>query len=176
MIDIPGEEIVICDGEVSGNRVLNRLVGLFKVERLRKDDLQNGRAEFIPDKFFFNARECSDFLKIMKSDFLRSIKKIRPDSTVEEYLATENKYNLCPVTRRIIQRYTSSQGPSLHGRRPFTNPPTAPSKGGVSTDLNKKATGPDIFISFSSEDESLARRVYETFCQSRGRNEVFFSS
>ena len=148
------KEVILCDGEIIGDRLVNRPVGLFEVERLNQM-FQNGVTEFIPDRFFYNARcYCGKDLKeVVVKECLPEIAPVRSPLEIKQWEGAERKYDLCPVTRNIMRRYLDISPPE------------------------KKVVGPagyQWFISFYHEDEPLAQRVYDHLRQIQA-GPVFFS-
>ena len=129
-------------------------VGLFEVERMNQM-FQEGVREFIPDRFFYNARcYCGKDLKeAVVKECLPEIAPVRSPQEIEQWQGAERKYDLCPVTRNIMRRYL-----------------------GISP-LEKKVVSPagyKYFISYYHEDEPLARRVYDHLRKIQA-GPVFFS-
>ncbi|MCX5893319.1 MAG: toll/interleukin-1 receptor domain-containing protein [Deltaproteobacteria bacterium] len=150
------EDDIICDGELIKDSLLNRPVGLFEINRLQSE-LKAGKTEFIPDRFFYNAKRYDDGFKIKRvivDEALPEIKHLRRPEQIQEYADTQDKYDLCPVTRRILGRYL--------GLRRSPIPSDFPT-----------ATGPaEFFISFSEKDENYARKVNK-FLRDRGKTTFF---
>jgi len=135
-----GEGCVLLDGEVAAGRLLDRPVGLFRVDRFN-DALRRGATEFRPDRFFHGGRpqEAGDFdrariafVEHCCADHLLS------DDELDAYRAEEHKYTLCPTTRGIVLRYLRTMG-------------EAPATGGDAL--------PDVFISCGGTDWQPADRV-----------------
>lgn len=151
-----GPEAVLCDGEVVQGQLLNRVVGLFEVEQFNRN-MAIGRAEFFPDRVFFSGRDRSgDNLQQVVGEYLESLESrgVWAKYTRPEWEAAEPKFGLCPVTDTLIRRYLGQVY-------------LEPQPDGV------PGSTPDVFLSFSSEDLDLARRVFD-FLQTSGRR-VFFS-
>lgn len=153
------DDVILCDGELYrnpfGTVLVNAPVGLFQVDRLNHQ-IEKGITEFIPDIFFFNAQlyKGEDFKNILFKEFLPYIRKICKlnHTEVKQFRKYKKKYNLCPVTQRIIQRYMSLQKARRSSRR-------------------KKF---DIFICYGGGDEKVAKKVHE-FLQKELNKEIFFS-
>jgi hypothetical protein len=146
------QDVVLCFGEIIGNKLVNTIVGLFQVEKFNRDVLP-GKTEFFPDFFFFNAKRyaSSKFQEVLYGEFIKHIRKLRSEEENNRFDSAKQKYNLCPVTRRIIKRYLS-----LRSEKP------------------EKAAGPyDVFISSSGEDVKLAAKVYK-FLDQKGIKAFFY--
>ncbi|HYW46824.1 MAG TPA: TIR domain-containing protein [Bryobacteraceae bacterium] len=145
-----GDGVVLCDGEIAGNRLLNRLVGLFRVDKLNR---RLDRNHFVPDRFFYDGEPYpgSEFQSLMKRRFLRDIAGVRPKSEVKRYEALPTKFDLCPVTRGLVRRYHQCAAPDQ------------PPPGKI-----------DVFISFGRGDDKLAGQVADKIIETCGRR-VFFS-
>lgn len=152
------ENVVLCDGEIlrqKTQQLLNRPVALFEVERFNSV-LADGAREFIPDHVFYSTgRYNSGAL----SKLAKTLLQVRAKKERRQYEATEYKFDLCPVTRRIIQRYLDFET----GGRKKTHKIT----GGEYIPY-------DVFVSFASEDRKLAKKVYE-YLQKKAGKRVFFS-
>jgi len=149
-------EAIFCDGELRGDQLLNRVVGLFPVEIVLKE-LVAGQHHFTADHLFWNGERRSEDPRAVIEAFLRSRGSSwkQLDENLHKEAASHSPgdpFDLCPVTRTIIKR---------HSKLRDTDQPSPPS-----------ADPFDVFISFASEDRLLARRVFDhlsTNCR------VFFS-
>jgi hypothetical protein len=146
------EDVTLCDGEIIGDSLVNAPLGLFDVDRLNRE-VSDGGKEFLPDYFFYNARryEGKHLEHVITSDFLPHTDYFRIQAEIDAYQSTERKFDLCPVTRRIIERYLAVQSPV----------PVVPSG-----DF-------DVFISFATEDMQIARTVFQFL--RRRKIKAFFS-
>lgn len=144
------EQAVLCNGEVKVGRLLNTPVGLFKVEDLNVMAMSKSK-EFIPDKFFYNAKPYSGehLDSVIHEQCISDINPIRSRKERAAWDAAKLKYDLCPVTRRIIRRCIASQ-----------------------VLIGEEERICDVFISFNSEDKDIARKVYD-FLVDKGKK-VFF--
>jgi hypothetical protein len=143
----PRSNVVLCDGEQTRNFVLNRLVGLFEVDSLNEQLLDNTKPQsntFLPDFFFYggeDSRNHPEFLLDAKVEEMAShLAKMLVRSTKEwEYFVDCRKdgshFDLCPVARRIVKRYAAGRRSSHHNRRA------------------------KLFISYGGDDEKIAREV-----------------
>jgi hypothetical protein len=132
------EDAILLDGEIIGNTLQNTVVGLFEVDRLSRE-LKEDKGEYFPNYFFYNAEKCQieKFQEKILESF-NNIKYLRPEREITDYTTSEKKFDLCPVTKRIVKRYFSL--------------PTDPTP----TNCNF-----DVFISYGSEDVLLAKKVFE---------------
>jgi hypothetical protein len=144
-------DTVFFDGESWGRTVVNSPVGLFDVEKCNLM-VASGDTDFRPDIFFYNAARYDNGKQMIDNTVQRYVNRMakkRPYEIKKNYWAAQFKFDLCPVTRRIIQRY-------------------------ISTLIGKKTEGYDIFISFALEDKHIARRVYEYLTEHTDKR-IFFS-
>ncbi len=147
------EEAVLCDGEIVRGQLVNRPVGLFETTRFHRA-LRTDKREFMPDLFFYDAgcHKSSELERVIRKEFIPSLADCRTDDEMKGWRSAGKKYDLCPVTRRLVRR-CAAWGPAARGRR---------------------RTACDVFISFGSEDTRLARRVYD-FLGRKSAQRVFFS-
>ena len=95
------EDARVFDGEILNGRLLNRLVGLFRTDRLNPRD---GVLKFVPDKYFYDGvtYDGSAFEELMgeDDDFIHDLEEaqIRPDWQIQAWKDTVEKFDLCPVT------------------------------------------------------------------------------
>ena len=145
------EKTIFCDGEIIDGHLLDRVIGLFKV-----DEMNLKSTEFRPSIIFRSAtRMAGSKLDREIKRSIRAVYTIRTEKEREEFKRAKKRYDLCPVSRRIIQRYAELPRP--------VKPP-----------VQKSAEQVKIFISFADEDLSLATRVCE-FIEKRMGKVVFFS-
>ena len=142
------KEVILCDGEIIGDHLVNRPVGLFQVDRLNQM-FEDGATEFIPDRFFYNAMcYCGKHLKdTVKKECLPEIAPLRsPQEKAQwrEAAKDRREYDLVPVTRNLLRRYLK-----VTPHQPVSASPA---------DYQS-------FISFHHSDELLAKRVYERLGQ-----------
>jgi len=110
------ENISLFDGEVEtyydknkGKEVdiiINRVIGLFSVNDLIEKAKHNKNRYFIPDIIFFNGKkhDPKHLKRILYNEYFPSVKEL-PTVIPEEYKKEENKFDLCPITREIVNRY-----------------------------------------------------------------------
>ena len=100
------EHVLFLDGEVSSNQLVNRPIGLFEVNKMN-ELIQKGAQKFKPDFCFFNAK-CygSDKISWVINEFSHYIEDKRDSTERNVYAETKNKFDLCPVTRNILTRYS----------------------------------------------------------------------
>ncbi len=145
-------EAVFFDGEAWGESIINSPVGLFEVERFNRQ-VGAGSRRFLPDIFFYDGQchkaGARDIEKVVQEYFVPRMAKKRSYDVMGPFLAAAQKFDMCPVTRRIVQRYLST--------------------------LSERPTDQfDVFISFASEDQDIAQRVYDYFTK-HSEKRVFFS-
>jgi len=150
------QEAIFCDGELCGDQLLNRVVGLFPVERVLKE-IDEGQHHFAPSHIYWNGENRSGE---DPSVVIEASRKSRVSSwrQTEEDLRRDaaphppgDAFDLCPVTRTIIGRHRKL-------RDPLSSPPAADPF--------------DVFLSFASEDRLLARQVLDYLSAS---HRLFFS-
>jgi hypothetical protein len=155
-----GPEAVFCDGELRNSRLLNRVVGLFAVNRVQ-EMVVAGADHFRPDRVFWDGVDRTDEdAKDVIKDYLEwrgsSWEQLEKEATKDAAPnPAPDALDLCPVTRTIVQRHrqlgaAEQAGPAVPAGRSF-----------------------EVFISFASEDRVLARRVYDEITTSKRR--AFFS-
>ena len=154
------EEEVLYDGDVNDkiDRVLNRPVGLFEVERVQ-NELSDGNDSFIPDRFFYGleAFDGKKFKQLVKGPLAKDIRSWRRLEDIVAFEKTSNKLDLCPVTRSLIRRHRPEGGTGV------------PQRGRV------WPQGPfEVFISFGQPDREHARKVFE-FVNRRSHRPPFFA-
>jgi hypothetical protein len=152
-------DAIICDGELSGGDLLNQVVGLFDVEGMNERVLDGDSTGFEPDRIFFSGveRNPKDIDKVVEEYLLhaRTCHWQPADRALWESTPRERRYDVCPVTRRIIAR---------HARIPRPQQKSVP-----------EAKDCSVFVSFTKEDQDLAQRVYD-FVTQRTDERVFFSN
>jgi len=149
-IELAGD-VCICDGEVVGGRLVNEPVGLFRTDRFDPESL-SADSEFVPDVVFYDGHphERRELGPVIRK-FLQRVSRFRSPRSIRDYRDCKRKYDLCPATRRIMQRYLR-----LLSRKPV-----------------ERSTAIDVFISFGSEDARLAASVNRSL-QRHGKS-TFFS-
>lgn len=144
-------ETICFDGESWDEIVVNSPVCLFEVERFN-NLVASGCKEFLPDVFFYDAQlyeNGSQQIQKAIELYIQRISKKRPYHMIQAYRNTPLKFDMCPATRRIVQRY-------------------------ISTLVETKRGAYDIFISFASEDKRYAQRIYEYLAR-KSNKRIFFS-
>lgn len=161
-----GPDAIFCDGEVVRGSLLNRVIGLFEVNRFHAA-MAAGRTEFQPDRIFHNGKERSMHeLQTVVGEYIDDVtnRGVWARDVLPEWESATCKFGLCPVTRNVIRRFLlmeQDETSSVEERRSEkVEPPVS--------------QAPDVFLSFASEDLPLAEQVY-SFLQKTGR-EVFFSN
>jgi hypothetical protein len=154
-----GPQAVFCDGELRGDQLLNRVVGLFQIERIIKE-MDAGQNQFIPNRVYWDGEErTGEDPKAVIGAFLG--RRGSSWAYMEESLRRQadpatpgDPLDLCPVTRAIIGRHKK-----LRDADQQSPPPVNPF---------------EVFLSFASEDRSLARQVFDHL-SANANCRVFFS-
>lgn len=149
LINLSGD-VAIIDGEITGGVLLNRIVGLFEVQKPR--DWVNDH-EFSPDLLFVNGRK--DDPKRLTEAVAASVQAIghfRDEARKKAFEVATVRFNLCPIARRIIQRYFEWAERATPQTRPSApaQPPTA-----------AEIDGCQVFISYKFENAEPARWLYD---------------
>ena len=162
------EDAVLLDGDVHGSRLLNRPVGLFEVDRLNAE-VSPDQTCYLPDRYFHGVPSSQrmpsyyqggEWLDHGAPAVLNDIKEWRSGKQIREFVDCQRKFDLCPVTKRMIQRVARLR----HGEdRPHGSP-------GPGTE-----TGPRFFVSYGGNDERFARKVYD-FIRERLGMEAYFNA
>ena len=146
------EDAIVSDGEIKNGKLLNRVVGLFRTDKLLPTP---GQTEFVPDKCFYGGEELdgSAFKRRMRDSFRRDLElaAVRSRKRIEEWEKCTAKFDLCPVTRRLVQRFASTIPKQQTETAPF-----------------------DVFVSFGHEDMRLARRVAEFITERYGKKVFYY--
>lgn len=105
------DDAVVCEGEIVQGCLVNSPVGLFECSRLN-EELTTGR-DFRPDAFFFDGRlrDPAELGGVIADDFFPALDAVRSAHERQVWQDTPDRYDLCPVTRRIIQRYVRTHRP-----------------------------------------------------------------
>jgi hypothetical protein len=128
-IKVP-ERAALCDGEIVLNQLLKRVIGLFEVPRM--NSLIRNTTSFLPDRVFHNGKQVYP-LKATDEESRRQTLEKTLENAIDDYLThienvglrkvetgrespanhprnlpSDVRYGLCPVTRRIIRRYSES--------------------------------------------------------------------
>lgn len=157
-----GPEAVFCDGELRGDKLLNRVVGLFEISRVHELH-EKGASRFLPDRVYWDGEdrtghELTDvieaFLQRRGSSWGNLEENLRKNAAPN---APGDPLDLCPVTRTIIGRHRQLRSAEQAS-------PHFPTGGGPF----------DVFLSFASEDRTLAKRVFDELAVT-ANHRVFFS-
>jgi len=133
---------VLLDGEIIDQKLLDRPIGLFSAQRLEELILTD-QTQFLPEILFHSGRNQSDksLDEIVLGSYAAMLERegLRERKQTQKLQRNKDKYDLCPVTRRIIRRYL------LHRavRSPIRN------------------GSHELFISYSSNDEQFAGQLRE---------------
>lgn len=146
------DDTILCDGEATYDRVLNRPVGLFEVGRLQRE-LHQGSASFEPDMFFHcgERKDRGELKAILAGPLARDVQEWRTPQDKAAYDEAVNNdllLNLCPVTRSIVLRHSK--------RRPQQEAEL--SHGSPAPRASSKCF--DVFISFGAPDIEHARQIF----------------
>jgi hypothetical protein len=96
--------VVFCDGETEGDHAIDSPVGLFNVERLWAQ-MRHG-PPFVPDVFFFGGRRFETGLDdVLDGPFVERLRRVRSAEELERFRGAGERYALCPVTARLVERY-----------------------------------------------------------------------
>ncbi|MGA3284854.1 MAG: toll/interleukin-1 receptor domain-containing protein [Verrucomicrobiota bacterium] len=117
-VQLPGS-VTLFDGEIDEGELVNRPVGLFSVDRFNRQ-LRSGKKRFTPEIVFYGAERYDGRLLdyIVKHAFIPHIERFRgPESVklLKEKIKTGKQYDLCPVTRRIVERLRCCRLPRYRG-------------------------------------------------------------
>ena len=158
-------EIVLLDGEVD-KILINRIIGLFRVDKVLKT-LDN--KNFIPDLIFYNGEkhEPSRMDYLLESSYFPSHHKagIRTSRQDTYYRNLTEKYDLCPITRSLVEKYSEwTKKPEDETAFPHYDPQS-----------KKEKTNYEVFVSYKSEDTDIALWLYDflkgnklqTFCSEK---------
>ena len=149
-----GADAVLCDGEVVRGQLLNRVIGLFEVQRFN-GNLAANRTNFRPDIVFHTGRDrtTEGFDDVLR-DYLDDINRraVFAGDSRRDFLTAKFRFDLCPVTRNVIKRYLllDDQSEAPRGRE---------------QDFG-------AFVSFASEDRCLAAKVF-AFLRNAGHRPFF---
>src|ERR1039458_7926803 len=156
-----GSEAVFCDGELRGSRLLNRVVGLFEVDRVQKM-VAGGAGHFQPDRIFWDGVDRTDddpkevietFLVRRGSSWAQLEESFRKNAAPNP---PSDPFDLCPATRTIVKRHRQLRAAES------VRSPVAPAGGAF-----------EVFVSFASEGRVLAGNVYDRITASN--RSAFFS-
>lgn len=145
-------DVILCDGEATSDRILNRPVGLFDVGTLQ-NALQTSKA-FEPDIFFHcgERKEGNELKALLEGALAMDVEEWRtPEekAAYKQFLREDSLPDLCPVTRSIILRQCTRakrEEIELNHR---------------SRSTCGKIRSFDVFISFGSPDLEYARQIFQ---------------
>lgn len=161
------DDAILLDGEVHGSKLLNRPVGLFEVEKLNAA-VDNGHTCILPDRYFYGVPdpkckmsyyEGSEWLEHAAPALLADVKSWRSAKQIQEFEACKLKFDLCPVTKRMIQRLVKQVKSEA---RQVGSPPSVTS------------AGCEVFISYGGDDQRFAKEIFR-YVKDRLGLKVFFT-
>lgn len=163
-------DISLLDGEIFNERLINGLIGLFRVDTFEEKLSGN---EFLPDKIFFDGieKDDRDIQALITTQFLPQLGNIISKKDRDAYHNTTHKFDLCPITRSITTQYFNwmkiqdQQATAINKDRESPAP--------LKTAVEHPGTACNIFLSYKSEDSEYAVKLYD-YLISQGEN-VFFS-
>jgi len=99
----------LLDGEVYGDTLVNRPIGLFDTRKFNTiEDLgpSAGEKEFEPDQVFYSgALTCEPFRDLVAKHLVRQRKaRLVTEDQAAIWNIERHKLKLCPITRSIIKR------------------------------------------------------------------------
>lgn len=145
------EDSIFFDGEIFREKLLNRAIGLFDVNRMKKN-LKNNH--FVPD-ILFHSGERQETIDIEGIIQLEEKQLKRHDLTDELALfqKTDQQFDLCPITRSIIEHYFNWVDYSDDQTRQIEKTQPRLSKLDSYNDIQ-------VFISYNSDAKNLASALY----------------
>jgi hypothetical protein len=166
---------VILDGELGvnpdnqrKNLLVNRPVGLFLVDKFI-EQVQTTNFHFIPDLLFFSGKvmDPCDLEKIVdlhRNEIKKYIKSY-DRKAFSRYDNEKNKFDLCPVTHSIIQKYSFWRNSQVNQQNEME---LTEVQEGLKAEFQ-------LFISYKSEDEQIAfwlwdyltRKGIRVFCSGK---------
>lgn len=145
------DDVVLLDGELCEDGLVNEPVGLFRVDEFNQT--LEGH-DFLPVKLFYGGEECdpSRLEEIVTREFLPEVATLAGDSSIRErWESTRDRYDLCPVTRSLAQRF-------LRWDQCIAEPASHRIGRPLPTSRPEEC---QAFISFKSEAAGLAQLLYE---------------
>lgn len=103
-LQLAGDDLVICDGEIDATNSVNRPIGLFRTESF------NPTGKLVPQFFYYNAKryEGEEFENVVHNDLIPDMKKsdpALPDHVILEFeKAAKEGFCLCPIAQQLIPR------------------------------------------------------------------------
>jgi hypothetical protein len=139
------DKVTLFDGESRNGVLLNRVIGLFDVDRF-EDKLEGN--EFYPDLVYYDGEQhMSDKLEESIASYMADLDKVRSPEEKQEFEETSVRYDLCPVSRAIAKRYYEWVRSE---KRALPKSPDTPSSGKY-----------DVFISFHEPDMQVAQWLFQ---------------
>lgn len=159
-------DLRLVDGEIREGKSLNRIVGLFEVDGF--ENRLEGEV-FRPEVHFFNGdRKGPDELDNSIEQYLAGLKMnmLADVHRLESYSQARDRFDLCPITRSIIERYFR-----LHREAAAS---TDPKSRAAMNRQREQARNCQVFISHRSQDAQVARDLYNYLA--KNGLAVFFST
>ena len=110
-------EYRLLDGEVYGGQLVNRPIGLFRIDRFNNiQDLGESTREFVPDKIFYSGALSDEPIRNLIWEHIVQQKAtgLVTEGQYGEW-DRETKLKLCPITRTVIGRHIQIKFPE-HAR------------------------------------------------------------
>lgn len=156
-------DIRVLDGECANDLLFNHVVGLFEVKKFQP--LLSGQ-NFLPDRVFYDGKEFSpDRMPHVIEHYLDETrqKSLRTPEQITEYQQAEVRFDLCPISRAVIQRYFGWLSEDQQGN----------SRSSQAHTMAPRGEPAEVFISHRSTNVSHARALHD-YLRQRGVR-VFFS-
>ena len=164
-------DIICLDGEISGDRLHNHVVGLFELKYF--PGMLSG-TKFLPQRVFFDGMEYQpQMLDEVIGMYLKHLQesKLRDKDQIAKYEKAKKKFNLCPISREVIGRYfkwvKAEEEQTARARESMKNEPVRATR---TVDSTKPV---QIFISHRSKQIDHARALHEFLTERDHR--VFFA-
>jgi hypothetical protein len=107
-----GGEIAVCDGELLGERKINRPVGLFRVEKMH-ERLAGNASRFEPDLLFHEGlrKDASRLDAVVAREYMPGQSHYRTpqeQAHFQQVRSDQLQYDLCPAARNLIRRFAAT--------------------------------------------------------------------
>jgi hypothetical protein len=145
------DNVALLDGEVD-NILINRIIGLFKVEKVLKS---LHKTSFTPDRIFFNGKEhlAGEMTSLLENSYFPAHRKAGIWNKKNDMFFNNvyTKYDLCPITRSLVTKYKTW----------ITLPVEVDKIYPIFKDKIIKQDKFKVFISYKSEDTDTAFWLYD---------------